>query len=349
MMYMNILFFFLLFFGQNLLSENIFVQEPDTQQENVIEKANVKNLANGSQIDSGDLLISFSYSKTNLVTIVNQIAQYKSYNVIFPVGANAINALVSFSLNGPVSVDKAWDMLVSLLDVAGYTVIPRGKTISIIKNNKDIARESYATLIGVEPSAIPDIHEMIRYVYYLSNIRFTEKVGESELTTLYKAMMPAEAIFATDPISNAIIMVGKANDIKGFMDIVVQLDQIKFHESFEIVTLRYTNATTIAQLINEHLIKQDSTNRYRIDAKRPPEQAYISPFTKIIQIPQANKLILLGTRQSIDRIRDFIQDVLDIDLNQQDNRKNSVLHVYELQYRDAESLAEVLKRVVESS
>jgi len=350
MMYMNILFFFLLLFVHVTHAGSIFVQDqPDTHETVPAQPVPDNGVRDDTHNNEKDLLVSFSYSRVNLTTIINQLAQYKSYNVVFPVGQNTINAVVSFSLNEPISIDHAWDMLISILDVAGYTVVPRGNTISIVKNNKDVSRESYRTFIGVEPKDIPDMHEMIRYVYYLANIRFTEKTGESELATLYKAMMPAEALFAFDSTSNAIIMVGKTNDVKAYMDIVMQLDQVKFQESFEIVQLQHTNAAVIAQLINEYLIKQDGTNRYRIDAKRPPEHAYISPFTKIIQVPQANKLILLGARQSIDRIRDFVHNVLDVDLTKQNSHAQPILHIYALQYRDAESLADVLRKIVESS
>lgn len=351
---MNMLHFLtltILFFAHNVVHTSTFA--PDhiiTQSDNLNPIAESNATSSFEESDSGELLVSFSYSRVNLTTIINQLAQYKSYNIIFPVGQNAINAVVSLSLKEPMSVDKAWDVLISILDVAGYTVIPKENTISIVKNNKDICRESYTTFIGTEPKDIPDSHETIRYVYYLSNIRFTEKSGENELATLYKALMPPEALFTFDQTSNAIIMVGKTNELKAYMDIVVQLDQIKFHEAFEIVPLQHTNASTIAQIINENLIKQDNTNRYRIDAKRPPENAYyISPFTKIIPIPQANKLILLGTQQSIERVRDFINNTLDIDLSKNTDHSQSILHVYELQYRDAESLAEVLRKVVESS
>jgi len=98
---MNILFFFTLFFlfTHDIAYAGIFVQDQNTKEE----KFNTGEVFHGNidaEKDSkGESFISFSYSNVNLTTIINQIAQYKSYNVIFAVGQNAINVVVSFSLN----------------------------------------------------------------------------------------------------------------------------------------------------------------------------------------------------------------------------------------------------------
>src|SRR5690348_3587001 len=52
--------------------------------------------------------IQFAYENEDLVNIVNQIAQEKELNVIFPQGTNAIVSKVTFSLSEKISVDQAW-------------------------------------------------------------------------------------------------------------------------------------------------------------------------------------------------------------------------------------------------
>jgi general secretion pathway protein D len=354
-----ILVLVLLFFHTNLIVSGVFAQD-DLQEQVTQEKAHKreiegtnKSISDDSMVDESDdtekLLVTFSYRQTNIITIINQLAAYKRYNIIFPQGPTALNVTVSFSLKEPVTIDGAWNMLLSILDLAGYVLVPRGNnSYAIVKHNKDIAKEPYQTFIGVDPQALPDSVQMIRYVYYLTNIRFADKAAENDFREVFKVMMPADAIFTVDATNNALILVGKARDIEGFMNIVQRLDQVTFQEEMEIVPLHHANAATVAQMINEHFIKQDAS-RYRLDTRNLPEAAYINPFTKIIPIAKGNSVILLGTRQSIDRLRDFIITALDVDLVAEGKEAKSVVHIYELQYRDATSLAEVLKKMVESS
>lgn len=345
----KLLLFLCLYFQTMVLYAGIFSEQEHIMQEDEPSFSRVgEDESTGDQEETPELLVSFSYNHVNLTTIINQLAEYRGYNVILPQAPNAINATVTFALEEPVSIEKAWQTLVTILDVVGYTIVYRGNAISIVKNNKDIGRETFHTYIGTESESLPESSETIKYVYYLKNVKISDKAGESDLITLFKTMMPAEAIFLSDPVTNALILVGKSKDIKGFIHIVLELDQIKYRESMEIITLKHASVTNAAQLINEYIIKQ-SANQYRLDTKRPPESAYINPFSKVIPEPRLNRLILLGDTQSIERLSEFIVNTIDVDLSKQDKRANSVLHIYELQYRDSESLAEVLKRIVESS
>lgn len=344
----KILFFLLLLFNQFLANAGIFSEQEHTGEEQEERTGQQTELLPTEENPEQELLVSFSYNHVNLTTIINQLAEYRGYNVILPQAPNAINATITFALEEPVSVEKAWETLVTILDVAGYVVTYRGNAISIVKNNKDIGRETFHTYIGTESHNLPESSDTIKYIHYLKNIRISDKGSDGDLITLFKTIMPPESIFLTDPVTNALILVGKSKDIKGFMNIVLELDQIKYHESMEIITLKHTNVANAAQLINEYIIKQN-TNQYRLDTKKPPESAYINPFSKVIPESRTNSLIMLGDKQSIDRLLEFVENTIDVDLAKQDTRAKSILHIYELQYRDAESLAEVLKRIVESS
>jgi general secretion pathway protein D len=127
------------------------------------------------------------------------------------------------------------------------------------------------------------------------------------------------------------------------MKIVLELDHINSQEKMDIISLRHTSATIVAQLINEQLIKPENANPYRLDTKKTKEVPYFAGFTKIIAEPRLNKLIILGRPQAVERLKDFIKKHIDV---APDSGK-SVLHVYHLQYLDAPTLAPVLERIVQ--
>ena len=64
--------------------------------------------------------VSLYLDNEPLVDLINFLAAEKEINIILPVGANAITSSVTLHLEDKVSIDEAWDILYTLLDIAGY-------------------------------------------------------------------------------------------------------------------------------------------------------------------------------------------------------------------------------------
>ena len=288
--------------------------------------------------------ISFDYENENLDNIINQLALLKNINVIFPVG-DGINTKLTLAIEEKVTIDEAWNLLTTILDVAGFIMVPNGNTIKIIKSpSKDISREPMPTYIGVDLNQIPKTDQPIRYLCYLSNIKVSD-AQENELNGILKDLLPENALYKADPVTNGLLIVAKANDIHGVMQIITELDQVGFQEKVDILSLNHTSAAIVAQLLNEQILKVEGANPYRLDTKKPKEVPYFSGFTKVIAEERLNKLILLGRTQSVERLKDFIKKYIDI----APDSGRSILHIYQLQYLDATQFAGVLTRIIEGS
>ncbi len=284
---------------------------------------------------------NFNYENEDIVTIINTLAALKNLNVIFPPG-DILNVKVTLHIDKKITLSQAWDVLTTLLDGAGFFIVPQESTIRIVRSGKEISREPVPTYIGVHPDDLPDNNQLIRYLYYLSNIRISDQ-PENEINGILKDILPENALYKGDSTTNGLLIVAKANDIRAVMKIILELDQVNFQEKIDILPLRHTSATIVAQLINEQLIKKDNNNPYRLDTKKTKEIPYFSGFTKIIAEPRLNKLIILGRPQAVERLKDFIKKHIDV---APDSGK-SILHVYHLQYLDAQSLAPTLERIVQ--
>ncbi len=284
---------------------------------------------------------NFNYENEDIVTIINKLAALKNLNVIFPPG-DILNVKVTLHIDKKITLSQAWDVLTTLLDGAGFFLVPQESTIRIVRSGKEISREPVPTYIGVHPDDLPDSNQPIRYLYYLANIKISDQ-PENELNGILKDILPADALYKGDSTTNGLLIVAKANDIRAVMKIILELDQVSFQEKIDILPLRHTSATIVAQLINEQLIKQDANNPYRLDTKKTKDIPYFSGFTKIIAEPRLNKLIILGRPQAVERLKDFIKKYIDV---APDSGK-SILHVYHLQYLDAQALAPTLERIVQ--
>ncbi|HEB41717.1 MAG TPA: hypothetical protein ENI08_01690, partial [Candidatus Dependentiae bacterium] len=61
----------------------------------------------------------FHYDNEDLVNVINELAAEKEVNVILPQGPNAINAKLTLHVDKKLSIEQAWELLLTILDVAG--------------------------------------------------------------------------------------------------------------------------------------------------------------------------------------------------------------------------------------
>jgi len=289
--------------------------------------------------------INFSYENEELINVINYLASLKEVNVILPQGGNAIKEKLTLHVEKKLTLDEAWDLLLTILDVADYSMEPKKDMFMVVKNSKNISREPMPIYIGTNPEKLPDTDQRIRYLYYLANIKVSDAT-DNELNVLLKALLPANALIKSDPITNGLLIVAKANDIRSVMYIVKQLDSVGFQEKMEIIKLRNSSAGIVAKLINENILKTtEGVSRYRLDTRKKRDVPYFSKFTTVIPEKRTNSLIIMGRSQVVERLKDFILTYIDDDLD----AGKSILHVYQLQYLDAEKFASVLQKIVESS
>ena len=284
--------------------------------------------------------ISFKYENEDIANIITALAAPKNINVIFPPG-EIPNTKVTLHIDEKITLSQAWNLLNTLLDVAGFFIVPQGNLVRIIKSGKEIWREPMPTYIGVHPDDLPNTDQPIRYLYYLANIKISDQ-PENELNGILKDILPENAFIKGDLATNSLLLVAKSSDIRGVMKIIMELDRIDFQEKMEIIPLNHTSAFIVAKLINDQLVKSENANPYRLDTKKAKEIPYFSGFTKIIPETRLNKLIILGKPQAIERLKDFIKKYIDV----APDTGESLLHVYHLQYLNAPELADVLQKIV---
>ncbi len=289
--------------------------------------------------------ITFRYNNENLVDVINFLAAQKECNILLPQGADAITNKVTISIDEKVSLAQAWEMLDVILGIAGYSMLPKGDTFVIKKNTDALSRELSKLYVGTKPEDLPNTEEQIQYLYFLSNAKVTDDAN-NDLNKLLSELMPKES-YKVDPSTNGIIFSAKANLIRSIMRIVAELDKPGFAEKLAVIHLRHASSELLAKLFTENIIKTaaDSFDRYRFDAKKQSDANYFSKNVKIIPETRTNSLIVLGKAQAVERIQDFIYKYIDVELES----GKSILHIYQLQYLEADKAKEALDKVVESA
>lgn len=301
-----------------------------------------------------DDLIEFNFENAELSNLVDYIE--KQFDLIFilddalkplPQGGKSIlGTKISFRTNEPLTRKQAWDVFVTFLDMAGVAPRPGSneKTYVITSNDPQarlsINKAPLPTFIGISPEKIPDNDTRIRYVYFVENTSLD--VIKNIMDSMRSSTSPNLIIF---PDLRSIIVTDKASNIKAMLAIVQELDTINSPEMLAVIKLKHADATTVANLYKslttDPNAQQGLASRL-LGGKKSATATYFPDGTRIIAEPRTNTLILLGTKEAIKRIEEFISKNVDRSLDM----SYTPLHIYTLKYTDATAVAGILKQAL---
>lgn len=261
-------------------------------------------------------------------------------------GKSALGTKITFRTQQPLTKKEVWNIFITLLDMAGLATQPGPSeriyriTTSDPKSPLSVNRSPLPTFIGVNPDLIPNNETRIRYIYFVTNTSLD--VIKNVVDSMKSATSAPLIIF---PELRAIIMTDKASNIKSMLNIMQELDKVNMPETLAVVKLKHTDAVKVAELYKS--LMQESQQP---GAPRPfpsKKQSSLTLFNEgvraVIPEPRQNYLILLGTRDAIKKIEEFI--VTEID--RQEERQFAPLHVIQLKYVEAEAVAAILQEAVQ--
>lgn len=291
--------------------------------------------------------IEFHFENTDLQNLVTQVSEI--FNVSFipddaiePLAPNAKTLKgnkISFKTQKPLTRKDAWSLFLTFLDLAGLSVVPQAdpKTFRIT-STEAAQRSSIRSFIGVDPNLLPDNDEVIRYVYFIENSTIDAIRGIVD--SLRSSTAPLQILQE----SKAFILTDKAYNIKVLMQIVKELDKVTMPQTLSVLKLKRTDAKQVKDLYDAIRGGQDDSIAARLfPARKQPTSLYFPENTRIFAEPRTNTLILLGPKDAIAKIEDFIVKYVDVELD----KPFSPLHVYPLKYADAETVAQIMTSVTE--
>ncbi|KIX85401.1 hypothetical protein J120_00235 [candidate division TM6 bacterium JCVI TM6SC1] len=301
--------------------------------------------------------IPINYQNEDLTDIINQLAGYNGFNIIFPL--TPLNTRITWSLPGLHRVDQAWDLLFTFMDIAGYNLVPRGpRTYSVVKTTRDIGREPLPEYIGVPYDQIPNTDERIRYLYFLNHIKLSD---DNEIGGILRNLLPTETgmslevaaankpvlgvQFRVDQATNTILIVDKASNIRGVMKIIMALDQPGFDEKLYFYYPKNVSARLIEDLFAKIMSKtEDPTARFNTSSRKPKEGMTFSRNVRVIAEPRTNAVLIMGRSNSVEKVKSFIRQYIDIEID----TGTSILHVYHLKNLNARQFKPILEQIIRS-
>lgn len=309
-----------------------------------VTESNTQELNTTPDASEPQKLYVFNYKDIPITDIINEFAAKKNINIILPApqSPQAITAKLTYAIAHKITLDQGWKELNKIIELLGYSWIINNNIYTLTKISPDIKREPLSVYINPHLSLIPDSGMVIQGIFYLSNLKLRDDTTKTALESILKSMLSSIADIKRDEKTNALILTDKANNIKSAMTVIQELDLEGIPDALEIVPLYYTEAPFVEEIFKSKLLPQQPTPTAVQGVK---QASYFPQNTKIIALPRTNNIVIMGSVKAIRVVKDFLVKYIDKPLESGE----SILHIFDLQYLNAEDFADILQSLVSKS
>lgn len=242
---------------------------------------------------------------------------------------------INYASATALSEKQLWALLDLFLENSGYTRVAQkniGKKIYRIMPTTGANKSVLPAYFGVHADELPD-DGRIRYVYFVKNSSI------AQLKNVLDQIKSSQAQVITFDDLRAIIMTDNAYAIKAVFKIIQELDTSSTPEVLSILKLQNAEANDVVTLYNSLKQKDDPFKR-AFEAKKF-SSTYFPQDAKMIAEPRTNSLIILGSKEAVRRIENFVTQYLDTKLQ----KLPSPIHIYQLNFAPADQVATILNNV----
>lgn len=302
-------------------------------------------------------LVDFKFDKRDLKDILNEFAQLRGINILYS-STTQLNAKVTFDAGKKITFMKAWEFLLMMLEQAGFSLINQGKDMYTLIGSDVVGSTPLPIYIGTDTQEIPLSQERIRYIYYFKNISLINQ--QADLSMVLKNFFEQKNInqqLIFDTNFNSMIITAKADIIKAVMKFVDIFDEAGEKQIVDVFNLKYANSTEVANILTGLIAGQEGSKSKTPQKQIAPSStsSIFSTATKVVSLfggvsalgsssasDYGNTLVILGKKTEVALVKKFIQDHLDLPLEE----GKSFFHVVELQWLSASTLASILQELV---
>ena len=286
--------------------------------------------------------IQLNFRDVEILNVINLMSELTGKN--FLVDGN-VRGKVTLIAPEPVTIDEAYQVFLSILEIQGFTVVPQGPVIKVIPS-ADIKDSPIPTTTDDEGALPPSNSDA--FVTQLIPLKFADV---NQIRGLVSPLVSKDSSLLSYAPTNTLIVTETASNIARLKTIINALDVKASTKIFRVIPLQHADAGELADSLQSALLGLAETNT-GTEAPQPTEQgerrrrrrqraAQSAPRTEdgptILADTRTNSLVLIATPSSMDVASDIITK---LDIPTPSGRGK--IHVYYLSHANAEELAQVL-------
>ena len=288
----------------------------------------IQSLAQSKSKPDMDGRVTLDFKNVELTELILTISELTGKNFLYDETVQGKATIIS---PDSMTLDAAYQLFLTVLNVKGYTVVPSGNTNKIV-SLKSAKESSLPTLVNGKGRGT---EQVITRVFRLKHL----DVGIVAQTVLMP-LMPTTANVAAYPPGNSLIITDTGANIERLAKIIRELDQPNTANEIEIIMLKNSQAEDLAKAINETMSQPDATNPARRRAASGVNLGN-EVLTKIIPYPAGRCVIVTASREDMVIVKALIAR-----MDQEIDGTRSNINLCYLENADAITLAATLNEII---
>ncbi|MFH1626399.1 MAG: type II secretion system secretin GspD [Pseudomonadota bacterium] len=271
-------------------------------------------------------MITMNFDEVDIRLMVKFISELTGKNFVMD---DAVKGKVTIICPTKITVDEAYSVFESVLEVKGYTTVRAGEIIKIIPS-REARHRDVETKAGID---IADLEKEDRIITQLIPLEYADA---EEIKKLFTPLVSKDSSVVAYPTTNTLILTEVSSNIHRLVKIIKELDISGSEEKTTVIPLEYASAETLSE---ELLALFDSKER----RPTPPRKGVpVTPATamKIIPDKRTNSLIVRASLQDTGKIETLVAR-----MDKPTPRGKDRIHVYYLENAVAEEMATILTQL----
>jgi general secretion pathway protein D len=295
-------------------------RKPPQNQEKAAQKEVVPEVREASTEKRPDKpYVTIDFDNVDIGIFIKFISELTGKNFVVD---KAVKGRVTIISPTKISVDEAYKVFESVLEVHGFTTVPAGKVIKIVPavqaRSKDIQTRLRQEAISAEDKVVTQ----------LIPLRYADP---NELKKLFAPLISKSSVIVSYPPTGMLIVTDVLSNIKRLLRIIDAIDVEGIGEEISIVPLKHATASNMEKTLN---------TLFQTRAARTKKGATLTPEIKIVADERTNVLIVMASEYDTLKIKQLI-DLLD----RETPPGEGDIHVYYLENANAEELVTVLMAI----
>lgn len=274
--------------------------------------------------------VVLNFNEVDISTMVKFISDLTGRNFILD---DRVKGKISVYSPAQLSIDEAYNVFVSVLELKGFTVVQSGRVAKIIP----IASAKQAGVTILQPGdKLPVNESYVAQVIKLGNITAQEALG------FLQPMVSKDGHISIFGPGNLLLIVDSSLNVRKLHGILRLIDTEKTREGFEIIYLKNAAADGVATIIKQWLSGGEVKSPVQqIPGLAPQSTPSSGSSISIMSDQRLNAILVFGNDSIKKTVRDMAEK-LDIATPDASNKVN----VYYLENTDATEMSKVLDGVI---
>jgi len=247
--------------------------------------------------------ITLKFDDVDINAVVKFISELKGINFILD---DAVKGKVTIISPVPVTVNEAYEIFLSVLEVKGFAAVPSGKVVKIIPaaEAKEKRMPTATTAEGL--SAVDETRTQLIQL---------ENIAASQVVPLIKPLIAKTSHVEAFDSANTLLITEVESNIKRILDIIAVIDTPGFQQQLELIPLRYATADKLASQITSIFGSTTSqtpaprTARRGSAAQAAQSSSLAETEVKVFADERTDALIVFATRNDLAKVKGLVEQL----------------------------------------